>query len=126
MIINKQKAKESRCINMHEGIILYKNLTSEMINAIQTREDFQEYIAILLDRRQAILDDFKDKGELARFRKMYDAYEINVLDEELKELLTQELNQTKSDILEQKKKRVANNAYSKVSRDGLNIFNAKI
>lgn len=111
---------------MHEGIILYKNLTSEMINAIQTREDFQEYIAILLDRRQAILDDFKDKGELARFRKMYDAYEINVLDEELKELLTQELNQTKSDILEQKKKRVANNAYSKVSRDGLNIFNAKI
>ena len=111
---------------MHKKIELYKELTLEMINVMNKEGDYQDKIAELLDKRQAIIDSFISNEDVIQFRVLYRDYDIAKLDNELKELLTEELNKTKTDIIEQKKKRIANSAYSKVNREGLNLFSKQI
>lgn len=111
---------------MHEKIELYKELTLEMISIMNKEGDYQDKIAELLDKRQVIIDSFTTSEDVIQFRVLYRDYDITSLDNELKELLTQELNKTKTDIIEQKKKRIANSAYSKVNREGLNLFSKQI
>ena len=48
------------------------------------------------------------------------------LDNQLRDLLIKELNQAKTDIINQKKKKAANFAYSKVNREGFNLFSTQI
>lgn len=111
---------------MHEKIEAYKELTVDMINAIGSEPDYQHKVAELLDKRQVIIDSFTTTEEVIQFRVLYRDYEVGTLDNQLRDLLTKELNQTKTDIIEQKKKRIANSAYSKVNREGLNLFSKQI
>lgn|SRR5699024_2741999 len=111
---------------MHEKIEAYKELTIQMIYAIENELDYQHKVAELLDKRQVIIDSFTTNEEVIQFRVLYKDYEVAILDNQLRDLLTKELNQTKTDILEQKKKRIANSAYSKVNREGLNLFSKQI
>ena len=97
-----------------------------MIYAIENELDYQHKVAELLDKRQVIIDSFTTNEEVIQFRVLYKDYEVAILDNQLRDLLTKELNQTKTDILEQKKKRIANSAYSKVNREGLNLFSKQI
>lgn len=111
---------------MYEKINEYKNATLKMVDIIGTIPDYQAKVATLLDERQAILDSISTKEELIEFRTLYKQYDISVLDDKLRDLLTKELNQAKNDILEQKKKKTANFAYSKINREGFNLFSTHI
>lgn len=111
---------------MNNKIILYKEITEEMILFLRTVPDSQDEIARLLDKRQDILNSLESTDELIQFRDMYREHKISELDDILKELLTRELNKTKIDILEQKKQRIANSAYTKVNREGLNLFSTQV
>lgn len=111
---------------MYEKINEYKNITLKMIDIIGTIPDYQTKVATLLDERQAILDSVLTNEELIEFRTLYKQYGVLALDNELRDLLTKELNQAKNDILEQKKKKTANFAYSKVNREGFNLFSTHI
>lgn len=111
---------------MYRKIEKYKELTVEIISNIGAREEYQNKIATLLDERQEILDSLSSNEELIEFRVLYKENDIISLDNELRDLLTQELNQAREDILNQKKKKAANFAYSKVNREGLNLFSTQI
>lgn len=112
---------------MYNRIEEYKKYTLDMIETIDNNTpDYQYKVAELLDKRQAIIDSFLTSNEMARFRVLYREHNINALDDKLKTLLTDELNKTKDDIIEQKKKRVANSAYTKINREGFNIFSTHI
>lgn len=111
---------------MYNRIEEYKKYTLNMIEIIDNTPDYQYKVAELLDKRQAIIDSFLASDEMARFRVLYEEYNLTALDDELRTLLTDELNKTKDDIIEQKKKRVANSAYTKINREGFNIFSTHI
>lgn len=111
---------------MYKKIEKYKELTLKMINSIGTEDDFQDKIAVMLDDRQTILDTLLSSEELIEFRVLYKEYDIVSLDNKLRDLLSQELNQAKTDVLNQKKKKAANFAYSKVNREGFNLFSTQI
>lgn len=111
---------------MYNRIEEYKKYTLNMIEIIDNTPDYQYKVAELLDKRQAIIDSFLASDEMARFRVLYEEYNLAALDDELRTLLTNELNKTKDDIIEQKKKRVANSAYTKINREGFNIFSTHI
>ena len=111
---------------MYNRIEEYKKYTLDMIEIIDSTPDYQYKVAELLDKRQAIIDSFLASDEMARFRVLYEEYNLTALDDELRTLLTDELNKTKDDIIEQKKKRVANSAYTKINREGFNIFSTHI
>ena len=107
-------------------IDIYKDLTIKMIESIGNGPDFQNKIALLLEERQAVLDSLSPDKELIEFRVLYKNEDIISLDNELRDLLTRELNQAKTDILDYKKKKAANFAYSKVNREGLNLFSTRM
>ena len=111
---------------MYNRIEEYKKYTLEMISIIGTTPDYQFKVAELLEKRQTILDSIVTSDELARFRVLYKECDLAVLDDELKTLLTNEINKTKHDIIEQKKQRVASSAYTKVNREGFNIFSTRM
>ena len=111
---------------MNNKIEDYRKYTFEMIDVIGKEHNYQFRVAELLDKRQSIIDSFSTSEELAEFRRLYNSFDIKALDDELKELLTNELNKTKHDIIEHKKQRVANNAYTKVNRVGFNLFSKQI
>lgn len=111
---------------MYTKIENYKKLTIEMINNIGVGEDYQDKIAILLEERQAILDSLTSEEELIEFRVLYKENSLIDLDNRLRDLLSEELSQAKTDILNQKKKKAANFAYSKVNREGFNLFSTQI
>lgn len=110
---------------MYKKFEKYKELTIEMINNIGI-EDNQNKIATLLEDRQSILNSLSTNEELAEFRVLYKEYNMISLDNQLRDLLIKELNQAKTDILNQKKKKAANFAYSKVNREGFNLFSTQI
>ena len=111
---------------MHDKIEKYKEITIKMIDSISNEIDYQNKVASLLEERQIVLDSLLTNEELIEFRVLYKEYEMVNLDNQLRDLLTRELNQAKTDILEQKKKKVANFAYSKVNREGFNLFSTQI
>lgn len=111
---------------MYDLIDEYRTYTVEMINSIGKESDYPQKIAEILDKRQTIIDSLSSDEELFEFRRLYDKFSLKSLDDELKDLLTKELDKTKKDIIEQKKQRVANNAYTKVNRDGFNLFSKQI
>lgn len=111
---------------MYNRIEEYKKYTLEMIASIGNIPDYQFKVAELLEKRQSILDSFATADELARFRVLYQECNVAILDDELKSLLTNEINKTKNDIIEQKKQRVASSAYTKVNREGFNIFSTRM
>lgn len=110
---------------MYKKFEKYKELTIEMINNIGI-EDNQNKIATLLEDRQSILNSLSTNEELAEFRVLYKEYNMISLDNQLRDLLIKELNQAKTDILNQKKKKAASFAYSKVNREGFNLFSTQI
>ena len=111
---------------MHDKIEKYKEITIKMIDSISNEIDYQNKVASLLEERQIVLDSLLTNEELIEFRVLYKEYEMLNLDNQLRDLLTRELNQAKTDILEQKKKKAANFAYSKVNREGFNFFSTQI
>lgn len=111
---------------MYNKLEEYKKYTIDMINSINSEPNYQYKVAELLEKRQLIIDSFISNDDIVRFRRLYNEYNIATLDDELKDLLTNELNKTKHNIIEQKKQRVANSAYTRVNREGFNLFSKQI
>lgn len=96
----------------------YKEITQEMIKC--TEDEFR--VNELLNKRQLIIDSITSQEDLKHFRFLYSEHKVYELDNKLKELLEKRLVDAKAEILEQRKKRVANSAYTKVNRSGVSLF----
>ncbi len=99
-------------------IDLWKSINEKIIKSIEN-DDIQK-LEFLMNERQEIIDnvnieDFKEElGE--------DLY----VDEQIKNLLSDKMKETKKEIEEYSKTKNANNAYVRNSNQKLHLFNEKI
>lgn len=100
---------------LEECFLNYKNITKEIINNI----DNEEYVLILINKRQAILDDInKIDIEPKEKEKCYKSLEIDKDDELLKKYLEDSLVDIKDKIKKARVGKKALNSYVSANRQG--------
>ncbi len=104
-----------------ENVILYKKISLEIIEAINN--DNIDILNELFDKRQNILNQEKNKEKL---KKELINYGILDIDNNIKVLLSNNIDKIKDEIKEYKRSIQVNNSYIKNNKENLNIFNKKV
>ncbi len=104
-----------------ENVNLYKKISLEIIEAINN--DNIDILNELFDKRQNILNQEKNKEKL---KKELINYGILDIDNNIKVLLSNNIDKIKDEIKEYKRSIQVNNSYIKNNKENLNIFNKKV
>lgn len=104
-----------------ENVNLYKKISLEIIEAINN--DNIDILNELFDKRQNILNEEKNKEKL---KKELIKYGILDIDNNIKVLLSNNIDKIKDEIKEYKRSIQVNNSYIKNNKENLNIFNKKV
>lgn len=104
-----------------DNVELYKKISLEIISAINN--DDVDLIGELLDKRQAILDNEIDKGDLIESLKYNGIIEI---DKNIQNLLEESISNVKLEIKKHKQSVKVNNSYTNSFKENLNIFYKKV
>lgn len=99
----------------------YKEISLDIVKKLKTKdiEDINE----LLDIRQNILDYVTDSK---KFKDILFKENIIDIDENIKYLLKEQMEDTKKEIKEYNKSKKANMSYINIGKEKLNIFNKKV
>ncbi|MDU3335679.1 flagellar protein FliT [Paraclostridium bifermentans] len=99
----------------------YKEISLDIVKKLKTKdiEDINE----LLDIRQNILDYVTDSK---KFKDILLKENIIDIDENIKYLLKEQMEDTKKEIKEYNKSKKANMSYINIGKEKLNIFNKKV
>ncbi|WP_290061156.1 flagellar protein FliT [Paraclostridium bifermentans] len=99
----------------------YKEISLDIVKKLKTKdiEDINE----LLDMRQNILDYVTDSK---KFKDILLKENIIDIDENIKYLLKEQMEDTKKEIKEYNKSKKANMSYINIGKEKLNIFNKKV
>lgn len=108
---------------MYLNIKDYENLSLEILSELEKGDEIQ--VALLLERRQVILDTVIRENQLMRFRMLYQEQNLTDIDNKIKLLLENQLNETREKIKEHSKKQKANNAYINSNKGNVNIFSTQ-
>ena len=106
---------------MYNLIKEYKEISLQIIREIKG-EGNPEVISNLLNKRQQILDKATENNQIQRFRIQYAQNNLDKVDEEMKNLLSELLEKTKEEMRNHRKKQNATNAYIKTNKPMGNIF----
>jgi len=104
-----------------DNVTLYKQISLEIIEAI--KNDNIDILNELFDKRQSILNESNDKNSL---KESFIKSDIVEIDNEIKNLLSKEIEKTKNEIKEHRRSTVVNNSYIQNNKENLNIFNKKV
>jgi len=104
-----------------DNVTLYKQISLEIIEAI--KNDNIDTLSELFDKRQSILNESNDKNSL---KESFIKSDIVEIDNEIKNLLSKEIEKTKQEIKEHRRSTVVNNSYIQNNKENLNIFNKKV
>ncbi len=104
-----------------ENVNLYKKISLDIIEAINN--DNIDILKELFDKRQYILDQEKDKEKL---KEELIKCGILDIDNNIKILLSNNIDKIKDEIKEYKRSMQVNNSYIKNNKENLNIFNKKV
>lgn len=104
-----------------ENVILYKKISLEIIEAINN--DNIDILNELFDKRQNILNQEKNNEKLKE-ELIKDG--ILDIDNNIKVLLSNNIDKIKDEIKEYKRSIQVNNSYIKNNKENLNIFNKKV
>lgn len=100
---------------------LWVNITFEIIECIQ--EGKYNKAQDLFDKRQEIIDK---QINLKEFKNKLIENDALSLDKKIKEILTKDMENTKSDIQNYKKTKSMNSSYMKNFSENINIFSQKV
>lgn len=106
---------------MYNLIKEYKEISFQIIEEIKG-EGRPDVISSLLDKRQTILDKTTENNQIQRFRIQYAQNGLDKVDEEMRSLLSELLENTKEEMRQHRKKQNATNAYIKTNKPIGNIF----
>ena len=104
-----------------DNVTLYKQISLEIIEAI--KNDNIDILNELFDKRQSILNESNDKNSL---KESFIKSDIVEIDNEIKNLLSKEIEKTKNEIKEHRRSIQVNNSYIQNNKENLNIFNKKV
>lgn len=104
-----------------ENANLYKKISLEIIEAINNENI--DVLNELFDKRQYILEQEKDKEKL---KEELIKCGILDIDNNIKILLSNNIDKVKTEIKEHKRSIQVNNHYIKNNKENLNIFNKKV
>lgn len=99
----------------------YKEISLDIVKKLKTKDI--EDIDGLLDIRQNILDYVTDSK---KFKDILLKENIIDIDENIKCLLKEQMEDTKKEIKEYNKSKKANMSYINIGKEKLNIFNKKV
>ncbi|WP_170075491.1 flagellar protein FliT [Paraclostridium dentum] len=99
----------------------YKEISLDIVKKLKTKDI--EDINGLLDIRQNILDYVTDSK---KFKDILLKENIIDIDENIKCLLKEQMEDTKKEIKEYNKSKKANMSYINIGKEKLNIFNKKV
>ena len=104
-----------------DNINLYKKITLEIIQCL--KDENLDDLDTLFDKRQSILTEEEDNKN---FKASMIALGIVDLDKNIKDLLHQNIINTKIEIQKHKLSTITNNSYINSNQQKINIFNAKV
>ncbi|WP_071119206.1 hypothetical protein [Romboutsia timonensis] len=104
-----------------DNINLYKKITLEIIQCL--KDENLDDLDTLFDKRQSILTEEEDNKN---FKASMIALGIVDLDKNIKDLLHQNIINTKIEIQKHKLSTITNNSYINSNQQKINIFNTKV
>ena len=104
-----------------DNINLYKEITLEIIQCL--KDENLDDLDTLFDKRQSILTEEEDNKN---FKASMIALGIVDLDKNIKDLLHQNIINTKIEIQKHKLSTITNNSYINSNQQKINIFNTKV
>lgn len=110
---------------MKDSVKKYKDISDEILRILSSSDIDDQKIDKCFQDRQMIIDKISEENKIDEFRKIYKE-ELYKEDENIKNLLQNNINDLKKEIIQHKKSKNVNFNYTNMSKSNLNIFSKKV